>query len=78
MLINSALGLCGESGEVADLINEELGDVLWYISMLCDAIDDELEHVMRENIEKLKKRYPDGFSAEKSVNREEYKREIKK
>lgn len=88
MLINGALGLCGEAGEVADLIKkhlyqghtlnhdkviEELGDVLWYISMLCGAIDVELEHVMRENIEKLKKRYPDGFSAEKSVNREEYK-----
>jgi NTP pyrophosphatase (non-canonical NTP hydrolase) len=84
-LINSVLGLCGESGEVADLIKkkefqghpldreklvEELGDVLWYLSEAARAIDSNLAEIARANIEKLRKRYPDGFSEERSIFRE--------
>lgn len=75
-LLNGAIGLCGETGEVADLIKKyiyhgkelnvedlvlELGDVLWYIAEIATAIDIDLESVFRENIRKLKKRYPNGF-----------------
>lgn len=84
LIINGAMGLCGESGEVIDLIKkccfqghvldydkiaEELGDVLWYAAILCEGLGVDMERVMRRNIRKLKKRYPNGFEAERSVNR---------
>ena len=90
-LINGALGLTGEAGEVSDMIKKyifhrhdlnkeelvkELGDVCWYVALLSHAIDVPLEEILEINIEKLKKRYPDGFSEEKSINRKEYAEEI--
>jgi NTP pyrophosphatase (non-canonical NTP hydrolase) len=84
-LLNAALGLCGESGEFADSLKkaqfhghtldgehlrQELGDVLWYVALACDALDLQLADVMEENIEKLRRRYPEGFSSERSLQRE--------
>ena len=84
-LINAALGLCGEAGEFADLLKKylyqghvlddeclikELGDVLWYISLAADEMGVTLSEVMEKNIDKLRKRYPEGFDAERSRNRE--------
>lgn len=81
---NFALGIAGEAGEVADYIKKvlyhghpmdkdklckELGDVLWYIATLADTACFTLEEVARVNIEKLKKRYPEGFNKERSINR---------
>lgn len=89
-LVNGALGLCGESGEVADIIKkhrfqghdlnrtkviEELGDVCWYIAMMATALGVSLEDVLEKNILKLIRRYPDGFDAERSINRPEYRTE---
>ena len=85
VLMDSALGLCGESGEVADLLKKhlmqghpfdrekfarELGDVAWYLAEAATALDMELEEILQMNIEKLKKRYPEGFNVEKSIHRE--------
>lgn len=85
-LLNGALGLAGEAGEVADLIKKimfqghsmdweriakELGDILWYVAETANAIGYDLDTVMQMNIDKLKKRYPDGFSTERSKHREE-------
>jgi len=82
---NCALGLCGESGEVAEHVKkhiyhghaldrekvaEELGDVLWYIAALADTVGVSLEYVARKNLAKLQERYPDGFSEERSKERE--------
>lgn len=79
-----ALGLGGEAGEVVDLIKKilhhgkeldrdklilELGDVRWYLEYLAAAIDVTMEEIEQRNIEKLKKRYPEGFSFEASKNR---------
>ena len=84
-LLNGVLGLVGESGEIADLIKKnrmqghtldiehivkELGDVCWYIAETASAIGCDMETIMKMNIEKLRKRYPDGFDSERSQNRE--------
>lgn len=85
MLINAALGIAGEGGEVADLIKKatfqgheldtahvakELGDVAWYLAVGAYAIGYDLDTVLRMNVEKLRARYPDGFDAERSLHRE--------
>lgn len=82
----TALGLTGEAGEVSDIvkkflghgheldaevITKELGDVLWYIAVMSDALNITLEDIAQKNIDKLKARYPDGFSTERSINRED-------
>lgn len=82
--INGVLGLCGETGEIADQwkkhlyqgheldkahMIEELGDVLWYCAELAAGLGVGLAEVAERNIEKLRKRYPDGFEAERSRNR---------
>ena len=86
VLINGVMGLCGESGEVIDIVKKhlhqghqlnkediikELGDVAWYLAEVAYAIDVDLETVFIKNIEKLKKRFPNGFEVAKSINREE-------
>ena len=86
VLTNSVMGLCGESGEACDLVKKhlfhghkldrdalikELGDVAWYLAEAATALDIELSEVLERNIEKLKKRYPEGFSEERSINRTE-------
>lgn len=83
-LLNYGLGIAGEAGEVADLIKKglfhghgiskdeiakELGDTLWYISQIARLFDLSLEDVAQLNIKKLQKRYPEGFSEEASINR---------
>lgn len=85
VLINGVMGLCGESGEVIDIVKKhlaqghsldkekiakELGDVAWYLAETAYAIGYPLEEILRMNIDKLKARYPDGFDPEKSMNRE--------
>jgi NTP pyrophosphatase (non-canonical NTP hydrolase) len=85
-LLNYGLGIAGEAGEVADLIKKshfhghnvekdeikkELGDVLWYVSQVARLAGLNLEEIAIGNIEKLKRRYPEGFSTERSVNRDE-------
>lgn len=86
MLINSVMGLCGESGEAIDIIKKwfaqgheldrehlkkELGDIAWYLAEAATALDFSLDEVLSANIEKLKKRYPEGFETEKSVHRKQ-------
>lgn len=84
-LMNGALGLAGESGEVADIVKKsvmqghkmdfehiakELGDIMWYIAETASAIGYDMETIMQMNIDKLMKRYPEGFSTERSQHRE--------
>lgn len=42
---------------------------MWYVSELCNAIGIKLSDVMETNIAKLKERYPNGFEANRSINR---------
>ena len=86
ILINAVMGLCGESGEAIDLVKKhlaqghefdkqkfakELGDIAWYLAEAAYAIDMPLEDILEGNIEKLRKRFPEGFDSEKSINRNE-------
>jgi NTP pyrophosphatase (non-canonical NTP hydrolase) len=85
-LIISALGLAGEAGEFAnivkkltahghdisaDVLAEELGDVLWYLAEAATTSGLSLGDIARQNVEKLRRRYPEGFSEERSRNRPE-------
>jgi len=81
---NMAMGLAGESGEVCDHLKKvlfhdhdmdrkalalEIGDVLWYLAGLCTRLGMSLADVAQMNIDKLKARYPDGFTEEASRTR---------
>lgn len=83
VLTNCALGLTGESGEVADLIRKytfqsqkldhdqlikEMGDVLWYLSQISEWADIPFDKVAEDNIKWLKKRYPSQLGGVNQVN----------
>ena len=61
----------GHTDITPEVLADELGDVLWYLAEAATACDLELDHVASENVRKLQKRYPDGFSEERSINRQE-------
>ena len=73
------LGIAGEAGDVASCIKkvfahenkeaetgirENLGDTLWYMAMICNFFNWNMDEVLEENIKKLEKRYPQGFTIE--------------
>jgi NTP pyrophosphatase (non-canonical NTP hydrolase) len=83
LLIN-ALGLSTEASEAADVVKkevghghdrkmrkvmEEIGDTFYYAARVADEYGFTLEDAMIYNIEKLKKRYPNGFTYEDSIKR---------
>ena len=85
VLINGVMGLCGESGEAIDIVKKwlaqgheldreklakELGDIAWYLAETAWALDIPLEEILQANIDKLKKRYPQGFDSNRSIHRE--------
>ena len=84
-ILLACLGLSGEVGEFNDMIKKwifhekdldeehlkkELGDIMWYIAMMCHAFRWNLDEIMEMNINKLKARYPEGFDTNRSNNRE--------
>ena len=84
VLINSVMGLCGESGEAIDIVKKwlaqghelnkahlakELGDIAWYLAEAATALDLPLEQIFQDNLDKLKRRYPDGFETARSLDR---------
>jgi NTP pyrophosphatase (non-canonical NTP hydrolase) len=86
VLTYTALGLTGESGEVAEIIKKafyhghpldrdalhnELGDVLWYLAVMADGLGFSLEEIASANVAKLRARYPEGFSEQRSIHRQE-------
>ena len=86
VLINGVMGLCGESGVAIDIVKKhlhqghvldkeklakELGYIAWYLAETAWALDIPLEDILQGNIDKLKRRFPEGFSTERSISREE-------
>ena len=86
VLVNAVMGLCGESGEAIDIVKKhlhqgheldkekllkELGDIAWYLAEAAYALDTPLDQVLQSNIDKLRARYPEGFSADRSIHRAE-------
>lgn len=87
-LLNGCLGLCGESGEFSDIVKKwifhekpldeehlkkELSDICWYLALICDSMNWNLDDVFQLNIDKLLARYPEeqGFTPELANNRKE-------
>lgn len=81
---NMIFGANGELGEVTDILKkhlyqghrinkqhlaEEIGDALFYIVNLCTLYNLDVEDILQGNVDKLKKRFPEGFDAERSINR---------
>lgn len=86
ILINGVMGLCGESGEAIDIVKkhlaqghdldkahlaEELGDIAWYLAEVVTVLGYDLEDILQANIDKLRKRFPEGFEVERSIYRTE-------
>ena len=84
-LVHGYLGISSETGELLDSlkkvlfygkpldnvnVQEEIGDVLWYLAMICDEMDINLAQCLNANIAKLRKRYGDEFSAQKALTRD--------
>lgn len=83
-IFNACLGLSGEVGEFNDMIKKwvfhekdldmehakkEAGDILWYISMLCESFGWNMNEIMQMNVDKLIARYPDGFDIDRANHR---------
>lgn len=78
-LLHAVIGIAGEAGELIDIIKkvavynqplniehlkEEAGDLLHYFQMLCNSQRWSLKDVMQANVDKLKIRYPNGYTHE--------------
>ena len=89
-IFNGCMGLNGEAGECIELLKkcmfqgheldmvkllDEASDCLWYVAELATGLGVTLDDVARHNIDKLRRRYPEGFDADRSVNREAYEHE---
>ncbi len=75
-ILTWGLGIAGEAGDVASCIKktvahkndqregikENIGDTLWYMAMICNFYNWDFQEILNENLEKLKKRYPQGFT----------------
>lgn len=61
-----------QTGKSLDRVNikEELGDLLWYIAIICYATGLSFEEIMETNIDKLKLRFPEKFTEEQAIDRD--------
>jgi NTP pyrophosphatase (non-canonical NTP hydrolase) len=73
-ILYTALGLCGEAGEVAEKIKKwlrdgelddielakELGDVMWYVAALSNDLGYDLSEIAEMNLIKLQSRKARG------------------
>lgn len=84
-VLNAALGLSGEVGELNDMLKKwifhekqldvehlkrEIGDIYWYLALICDSFEFNLDEIMQINVDKLKARYPEGFDTHRANHRQ--------
>ena len=84
-VLNAALGLSGEVGELNDMLKKQIfhekqldidhakketGDICWYLAILCESFGWNLDEIMQINIDKLKARYPEGFDTYRANHRQ--------
>lgn len=84
-LLHAGFGLATEAGEFLDALKrhifygkeldevnlqEELGDVMWYIALICKRKGWSMEKIMEQNIAKLSARFPHKFTESDALNRE--------
>lgn len=84
LMVHASMGIAGEAGEVIDAVKktwiygkpldrenilEECGDLLFYISALLTQTGYTLDDAMNANMDKLKKRYPEGYTDEAAIAR---------
>ena len=84
-LEHSLWGLSSEVGEICGIhqkthqghpldavaLRKEVGDAMWFIGELCDVYGFDMGAIAEENIAKLRRRFPEGFSTDKSLHRSE-------
>ena len=84
-MLHAAMGLATEAGEFLDVykkklfynkkadfvnLDEEIGDILWYVAIYLNARGITFEQIMQQNIDKLRARYPEKFTSEHAINRD--------
>ena len=57
--------------EGVEHLKKELGDIMWYMAMMCHSLGFDLDEIMQMNIDKLRARYPEGFDVDRANNRAE-------
>ena len=81
--LHSLFGMASEVGEINSIfqhhyqgeivekekLEKELGDLMWFIIEFCDMYGIDPSYMLRTNINKLKKRYPNGFTEKESAER---------
>ncbi len=91
-MMHAALGVSTEAGEILDVfkkyyaygkavdlvnLDEEFGDLLWYIQLYANQRGRTLEYFIDMNMKKLSQRYKGAFSAQEAINRDlEKEREV--
>ena len=83
--LHMILGMVTEVAELADVykkyiaygkdldfinIQEEIGDLMWYVVNFCTLNNFDLEKILETNINKLNTRYPEAFAKHQANNRD--------
>jgi NTP pyrophosphatase (non-canonical NTP hydrolase) len=83
-LLHMIIGICGEAGELLDAVKkytiydkpldldnvyEELGDLEFYLQGFRLALSIERDDTLKDNIEKLRRRYGNSYSNEAAIAR---------
>lgn len=86
--VHAMLGLASEVGEVISIISktlaygkdldmdklkEELGDLKHFVSRLIDIYGFDESDIEQSNLDKLRKRFPNGYTNQDAINKTETK-----